>query len=55
MSTVGYVAGLPRVQVTSNPYAAQEMTSFATGVADAIGSPLGAQPAAPTCPGAPGC
>jgi hypothetical protein len=55
MSTAGYVSGLPRVQVASNPYAEQEMTSFATGVADAIGSPLGTLPAAPKCPGAPGC
>jgi hypothetical protein len=55
MSTVGYVDGLPRVQVTSNPYEDQEMMSFATGVADAIGAPIGAQPAAPKCPGSPGC
>jgi hypothetical protein len=55
MSTVGYVDGLPRVPVASNPYADQEMTSFATGVADAIGSPLGSLPVSPKCPGAPGC
>lgn len=55
MSTVGYVDGLPRVPVASNPYADQEMTSFATGVADAIGSPIGSLPVSPKCPGAPGC
>lgn len=55
MSTVGYVDGLPRVQVSSNPYDDQEMTSFDTGVADAVGAPLGALPPTPKCPGAPGC
>jgi len=55
MSTVGYTDGRPRVQVSSDPYADQELTSFASGVADAVGAPLGAQPAAPRCPGTPGC
>jgi len=55
MSTAGYADGRPRVQLSSNPYADQEMTSFATGVADAVGRPLAAEPAPPRCPGAPGC
>jgi hypothetical protein len=55
MSTVGYADGRPRVQLSSDPYADEEMTSFATGVADAVGRPLGAQPPPPRCPGAPGC
>ena len=55
MSTAGYADGTPRVQVASDPYADQEMTSFATGVADAVGAPLGAPPPPPKCPGAPGC
>lgn len=55
MSTAGYADGRPRVQLAANPYADQEMTSFATGVADAVGGPLGAVPAPPVCPGAPGC
>jgi hypothetical protein len=55
MSTAGYADGTPRIPLASNPYADQEMTSFATGVADAVGAPLGAPPPPPRCPGAPGC
>jgi hypothetical protein len=55
MSTVGYADGTPHVRLSSDPYMDQEMTSFATGVADAVGDPLGAQPPVPRCPGAPGC
>ena len=55
MSVAGYADGTPRIQLASDPYADEEMTSFATGVADAVGAPLGAPPPAPKCPGAPGC
>jgi hypothetical protein len=55
MSTAGYADGTPRIPLASDPYADQEMTSFATGVADAVGAPLGAVPPPPRCPGAPGC
>jgi hypothetical protein len=55
MSTAGYADGRPREQVSSDPYASQEMTSFATGVASAVGGKLDAPPKAPRCPGAPGC
>jgi hypothetical protein len=55
MSTAGYADGRPRVQMSSDPYSDQEMTSFATGVAEAVSAPLGAQPPPPQCPGAPGC
>jgi len=55
MSTAGYADGTPRIGLASDPYADAEMTSFATGVADAVGAPLGAQPRQPKCPGAPGC
>ena len=55
MSTAGYADGRPQVQMSSDLYADQEMTSFATGVADAVSAPLGAQPPLPRCPGAPGC
>jgi hypothetical protein len=55
MSTAGYANGMPSVSVASDTYADQEMTSVANGVADAVGTPLGVQPPAPTCPGAPGC
>jgi hypothetical protein len=55
MSTVGYADGRPQVAVSSDPYADQEMTSLADGVADAVQEPLGAAPKVPRCPGAPGC
>ena len=55
MSTAGYANGMPQVSVVSDPYADQEMTSVANGIADAVGAPLGLQPPTPTCPGAPGC
>jgi hypothetical protein len=55
MSTAGFADGRPRVPLSSDPYTDQEMTSFATGVADAVGGPLGEEPAPPRCPGAPGC
>ncbi len=55
MSTVGYADGRPREQVSSDPYASQEMISLASGVATAVGGPLGAPPPPPRCPGAPGC
>jgi hypothetical protein len=55
MSTVGYADGRPREQVATDPYASQEMTSLASGVADAVGGPLGARPRLPQCPGSVGC
>jgi hypothetical protein len=55
MSTAGYADGRPQVQMSSDSYSDQEMTSFATGVAEAVSAPLGAQPLPPRCPGAPGC
>jgi hypothetical protein len=55
LSTAGYADGRPLVPVSSDPYADEEMTSFATGIASVVGAPLGAQPPMPKCPGAPGC
>jgi len=55
MSAAGYADGRPRVPLSSDSYAAQEMTSVADGVAAAVAMPLGALPPAPRCPGAPGC
>lgn len=55
LSAAGFADGRPQVQVLSDRYAAAEMTSFANGVADAVGAPLGALPAVPHCPAAPGC
>lgn len=55
MSVAGYADGRPRVAVSSDAYAQDEMTSLANGVADAVSGPLGALPSPPSCPGAPGC
>lgn len=51
----GYTDGRIFEQVSTDPYAASEMNSLGTGVAQSIGARLGAAPAAPHCPGAPGC
>src|SRR5258707_1238104 len=45
MATVGYADGRPRGRVPSDPYAYQEMTSLARGVAVPIAAPLGGTPA----------
>ena len=55
MTTVGYADGRPRVQVNSDTYAYQEMTSLARGIAVRIAAPLAAAPPVPRCPGAPSC
>jgi hypothetical protein len=55
MSTAGYADGRPRVAILSDPYADEEMTSLAGGVAGSVQAALGALPAVPRCPGAPGC
>jgi hypothetical protein len=55
MSTVGYADGRSRAQMSTDPYAYQEMASLASGVASAISGPLGAPPPTPRCPGGPGC
>lgn len=55
LAAAGYADGRPRVLLSSDAYADQEMSSFADGVARAVGAPLGVRPAVPRCPGAPGC
>jgi hypothetical protein len=55
LSTVGYADGRPEVAVSSDSYMDEEMTWLASGVAGAVGAPLGALPPVPRCPGAPGC
>jgi hypothetical protein len=55
LSAVGYADGRPQVPVSSDPYADEEMTSFADGVSDVIEGVLGSSPSPPRCPGAPGC
>jgi hypothetical protein len=55
MWTAGFADGRPRVPLASDDYTAQEMTSVADGVADAVVLPLGAPSATPRCPGVAGC
>ncbi len=55
MAAAGYADRRPRVLMSSDAYADQEMRSFADGVASAVGVPLGVLPAVPHCPGGPGC
>jgi hypothetical protein len=55
MATVGYADGRPRVPVSGDSYAYQEMTSLARGVAVRIAAPLAAHPPVPRCPGVPSC
>ena len=52
---VGYTDGRQRERVSSNPYADSEMKDLGTGLARGVGQALGALPAVPRCPGAPGC
>jgi hypothetical protein len=55
MYAVGYADSRPRVPVASDPYAYNEMTGLAGGVAHSVADMLGAPPARPHCPGTPGC
>jgi hypothetical protein len=55
MATAGFADGRPKVPVGSDSYTYMEMSSLARGVAVDIATPLGARPAAPHCPGSPGC
>ena len=55
MYAAGYADGRPRVPVSQDSYAYSEMTRMAEGVAQSVAATLGAAPAPPRCPGAPGC
>jgi len=55
MYAAGYVGRRPRVQLSTDRYADEEMTSMARGVAQSVADRLAAEPAPPRCPGAPGC
>jgi hypothetical protein len=54
LSTAGFTDGRRHVRLASDYYYDQEMTSLAEGLAQATGA-IGAPPAIPRCPGAPGC
>jgi hypothetical protein len=55
MYAAGYADSRPRIQVSDDGYADAEMRSMARGVALSVAATLGAPPARPHCPGAPGC
>jgi hypothetical protein len=55
MYAIGYADSRPLVPVSADSYTDAEMTSLGSGVAEEIASVLGSAPAAPHCPGAPGC
>jgi hypothetical protein len=55
MYAAGYADGRPRVQLAHDPYSQAEITSLAQGVATTVANGLGSAPAAPHCPGSPGC
>ena len=52
---VGYADSRPREPVSGDTYADAEMTSMASGVAQAVLAKVGAPLPAPHCPGTPGC
>lgn len=51
----GYADGRPHVQLAHDSYSQAEITSLAQGVAHSVANSLGSAPAAPHCPGSPGC
>ncbi len=55
MYASGYTDGRPREQLQPNQYAEGEMVSVSVGIANSVAARIGAPPAAPHCPGAPGC
>jgi hypothetical protein len=55
MYAAGYADGRPRVGAQGDRYGQGEMLSAAEGIAGFVAARMGAQPPAPTCPGAPGC
>jgi hypothetical protein len=55
MYAAGYSDGRPRVPVSRDTYSEAEMKYMAMGVAHTVAKTLAAPPAAPRCPGAPGC
>ena len=55
MYAAGYSDNRPRVPVSQDTYSDAEMTSMARGVASSVANTLAASPAAPHCPGTPGC
>jgi len=55
MSVAAFTDGRPHLQLSSDSYYDQEMTSLAQGLADSIARHIGVRPPVPRCPGTPGC
>jgi hypothetical protein len=55
MYAAGYSDNRPRVPVSQDAYSDAEMSAMALGVAHSVANTLAASPAAPHCPGVPGC
>lgn len=55
MYTAGYADGRPYLVGEKDQYALDELRSASHGIAAVIGRRIGAPPASPHCPGAPGC
>jgi hypothetical protein len=55
MYAAGYADNRPQVAVSQDPYARDEMSYMAAGVAQSVADRLASKPAAPHCPGTPGC
>ena len=55
MYTAGYADGRPRVPISNDMYAQNEMTSAARGAAQAVAGTVATPPPVPHCPGTPGC
>lgn len=55
LATAGFSDGRHHVQLTSDNYYEEEMSSLADGLANSVVKRLGQRPLEPTCPGAPGC
>jgi hypothetical protein len=55
MATAGFADGRGRVRLAADDYLDGELSSLAVGLVGKARSVLGGPPAAPACPGAPGC
>ncbi|HKD86929.1 MAG TPA: hypothetical protein VKB62_00245 [Streptosporangiaceae bacterium] len=55
MATAGFADGRGRVHLAADDYLDSELSSLASGLVDNAKSVIGGPPAAPVCPGAPGC
>lgn len=55
LSTAGFADGRRRVDISSDGYLDDELTSLAAGLSASASSILGSPPPTPTCPGSPGC